>query len=50
MIHPILIAAFLIATWLAPAGAQTRELTLAVDQPPKQGSAQAAQVMINRVA
>jgi TRAP-type transport system periplasmic protein len=49
MMHPILIAAFLIATWLTPAGAQTRELTLAVDQPPKQGNAQAAQAAISKV-
>ncbi|RPI10144.1 MAG: TRAP transporter substrate-binding protein, partial [Zetaproteobacteria bacterium] len=33
----------------APAEAQTRELTLAVDQPPKQGNAQAAQAAINKV-
>lgn len=45
----LLLTVLLIATWLAPAAAQTRELTLANDTPPKHGTSLAAQVMIKKV-
>lgn len=49
MIHHLMLAVLLIAAWLAPAAAQTRELTLANDTPPKHGTSLAAQVMIKKV-
>ncbi|MFA5028641.1 MAG: TRAP transporter substrate-binding protein, partial [Candidatus Methylomirabilota bacterium] len=49
MITRLLLAAFLVAVWLAPAGAQTRELTMANTNPAKHGTSLAAEVMIKKV-